>query len=401
MAPVTEERTAPRIFISYRRDDSSGSTGRLYDRLALDFPTDNLFIDVDAIAPGVDFVDEIARRVESCDVLLAVIGRGWQTAIDKQGRRRIDDPTDFVRIEIATALRGDVRVIPVLVDGATMPMADQLPSDLEPLVRRNAVELSHHRFAADVKRLARALAREPGVAAPPVARVAMYPPAISSLRLAGMSATLVVIIGSSAITGTYFSREGPEWWFERAQPAAQLWTVFAVMAGPGVAAKLWIPRLPMPQVWGIIGATFAGLVAMIVLQLALQALLPVYVPVHPQTAAENLLSMGLVEIPVMLGTGFVLGYFLAQAMRGWFADDGGPAFVRRMTVIWMVTGAAYAVATFLVISIGEAAALHVPGGEATAARLYMRMWADTVLFGMSWALGWILTIKFAGRRPLV
>ena len=70
-----------------------------------------------------------------------------------------------------------------------------------------------------------------------------------------------------------------------------------------------------------------------------------------------------------------------------------------MIAIWMVTGTAYAVATFLLISIGEAAALHAPGGDAAGARLHMRMWADTVLFGMSWALGWILTMKFAGRRP--
>ena len=151
---------------------------------------------------------------------------------------------------------------------------------------------------------------------------------------------------------------------------------------------------------GIVGATFGALVAMISLQYVLQALLLAYVPANPETGVDNLLWMGFVEIPVSLGTGLVLCYFLAQAMRGWFPDGGGPGFVRRMIAIWMATGTAYAVATYLLISIGEAAALRASGGEsAVAARLHMRMWTDTVLFGMSWALGWVLTMKFAGKRP--
>ncbi|MGQ0674739.1 MAG: toll/interleukin-1 receptor domain-containing protein, partial [Rhodospirillales bacterium] len=143
-----------RIFINYRRDDSPGSAGRLHDRLAQDLPAGKLFMDVDAIAPGVDFVKEIDDKVKACDVMLAIIGRGWLMAADKEGRRRLDDPGDFVRLEIAMALKHDVNVIPILVDGAKIPAADDLPEDLRALARRNAVELSHQRFAAEVKGLA-------------------------------------------------------------------------------------------------------------------------------------------------------------------------------------------------------------------------------------------------------
>jgi hypothetical protein len=147
----------PRVFINYRREDSPGSAGRLYDHLAEEIPAEHLFMDVDAIAPGVDFVNEIEQAVKSCDVLLVIIGRSWLTAVDRQGKRRLDDPDDFVRLEIATALKHDVRLIPVLVDGATMPAVGDIPRDIQALVRRNAVEISHQRFATDSRHLAHAL----------------------------------------------------------------------------------------------------------------------------------------------------------------------------------------------------------------------------------------------------
>jgi hypothetical protein len=403
----------PRIFISYRRQDSSGSAGRLYDRLAQDIPAENLFIDVDAIAPGVDFVEEIARRVQACDVLLAVIGRGWHNAADKDGRRRIDDPADFVRIEIASALRGDIRVIPVLVDGAAMPLAEHLPEDLQALVRRNAVELSHHRFAADVGRLVRALGRAPGAVQPiehqavPVraAPAAQAPPTnadVSYLRLGGVALTLLAIIGSSVLLAMMTARAGPEWWFERTSTAGKTWSAIAVLVAPAIAARLWLPRLLMAQLWGIVGATIAGLVAMIALQLGLTLVLPPYVTPQPQSTADDLLWMGFVEIPVTAGGGLVLGYFLAQTLRGWFPGNGGRGFTRRMITIWMLTGVAYAVATFLLVAIGEALAQHDGGAAQTqAARLDMRMWADTVLYALAWSMGWTLTVKLAGRGARV
>ena len=114
-------------------------------------------MDVDTIAPGVDFVEAIEQAVSQCNVLIAVIGAGWLQSSDKQGRRRLDEPEDIVRLEIATALKRKIRVIPVLVENTLMPSASDLPDDLKPLTRRNALELSHTRYKADVERLISAL----------------------------------------------------------------------------------------------------------------------------------------------------------------------------------------------------------------------------------------------------
>jgi hypothetical protein len=125
----------------------------MYDRLAAHFDRRQIFIDVDTLKPGVDFIEAIERSVGSCDVLIAVIGAYWVDAADEQGYRRLDNPEDFVRMEIATALRREIRVIPVLIDGASMPKMAELPDDLKPLVRRNALPLSDTRFDDDCRRL--------------------------------------------------------------------------------------------------------------------------------------------------------------------------------------------------------------------------------------------------------
>jgi uncharacterized membrane protein YhaH (DUF805 family) len=151
--------TEGRIFINYRRGDSQGSAGRLYDRLLHHFEHERIFIDVDAIEPGVDFVASLDRQVSSCAAFIAVIGPGWLTALSADGHRRLDDPSDYVRVEIESALKRDIRVIPVLVDGASMPRASDLPPSLEALSRRNAFEIAHHRFAADCDDLAMAIKR--------------------------------------------------------------------------------------------------------------------------------------------------------------------------------------------------------------------------------------------------
>jgi hypothetical protein len=142
-----------RVFISYRRQDSSSPAGRLYDRLADRLGDDHVFIDVDTIEPGLDFADVIAESVSTCEVLLAVIGPRWLTATDEDGRRRLDDPDDIVRVEITAALERNIRVIPVLVEGAVIPRRQQLPEGLARLARRNAVSLRHESFRADVDRL--------------------------------------------------------------------------------------------------------------------------------------------------------------------------------------------------------------------------------------------------------
>src|SRR5271165_1597256 len=141
------------IFISYRREDSSAWAGRLSDRLSTHFPSNQIFMDVDTIEPGIDFVEAIEESVGSCDVLIAVIGTRWLNSSNPAGNRRLEIPEDSVRVEVATALKRGIRVIPVLVEGATMPDAGDLPDDLKALVHRNAIQLSHDRFRTDSERL--------------------------------------------------------------------------------------------------------------------------------------------------------------------------------------------------------------------------------------------------------
>jgi hypothetical protein len=146
------------IFISYRRDDSSWAAGRLFDILSRHFASNQIFMDVDLDA-GIDFVEAIKESVASCGVLIAVIGGRWLISSDEDGKRRLDNPEDFVRIEIATALKRGIRVIPVLVEGVLMPRPADLPDDLKSLVRRQALRVTHERFRADSQRLASAVKR--------------------------------------------------------------------------------------------------------------------------------------------------------------------------------------------------------------------------------------------------
>jgi TIR domain len=149
--------TSGGVFISYRRQESSGLAGRLYDRLAARFGDDQVFMDVDTIAPGVDFAEVITQAVSTCEVLLAVIGPRWLTATDEDGQRRLEDPDDIVRLELAAALERDIRVIPILVEDAEMPRRHELPEELAGLARRNALSLRHESFRADADRLLAAI----------------------------------------------------------------------------------------------------------------------------------------------------------------------------------------------------------------------------------------------------
>src|SRR4051794_36961709 len=138
-----------RIFLSYRRQETAYATGWLFDRLAERYGRAQVFKDVDSLQPGDDFVAVIEAAVGACAVLVALIGDEWLTVVDHTGRRRIDDPNDFVRIEIEAALSRGVPVIPILVDGAQMPQPAEVPDTLGPLVRRQALELSPARFDFD------------------------------------------------------------------------------------------------------------------------------------------------------------------------------------------------------------------------------------------------------------
>ena len=151
-----EKGEAGRVFISYRRQETAWPARQLYDLLVAELGADRVFKDVDNIEPGDDFVERIQSAVGSCQVLLALIGPEWLAAKDATGARRLDDPEDFVRLEVETALdRDDVRVIPILVDNAKMPSPQQLPKGLAALTRRQAVEINPVNF--DTRRLLRVL----------------------------------------------------------------------------------------------------------------------------------------------------------------------------------------------------------------------------------------------------
>ena len=143
----------PKVFITYRREETAAQAGRLYDAMAARYGDRNVFMDVE-MAPGVDFVERITESVAACQVLIVVMGPRWATLEDEQGRRRLDDPEDFVRLEVETALRRpEVTPIPVLVAGARMPSREELPEELRAITRRNALELSDQRWRQDVGRL--------------------------------------------------------------------------------------------------------------------------------------------------------------------------------------------------------------------------------------------------------
>jgi TIR domain len=147
----------PSIFISYRRQDAEVFAGRLYDRLVQEFGEDHVFMDVDTLKPGDDYIKAIERKLRHIDVFLAVIGEQWVTVTGDRGSRRLEDERDLLRLEVATALKRSVRVIPVLVGGATMPRESELPADIANVTRLHAFELASGRFRADVQLLVNSL----------------------------------------------------------------------------------------------------------------------------------------------------------------------------------------------------------------------------------------------------
>ena len=147
-----------RIFISYRRHDSKYQARMIHEAFAKEVSRENVFMDVDSIPPGANFRKLLRDWVAQCDVLLALIGPDWTDATDPStGKRRLENPSDFVRIEIGEALARDIPVAPILLDGAPMPDADQLPSDLKELCDRQAEFIDYRTFDTDVQRLIKKL----------------------------------------------------------------------------------------------------------------------------------------------------------------------------------------------------------------------------------------------------
>ena len=158
--PDVTPQASSRIFISYRRSDSIREAGRIYDYLENRFGRDAIFKDVDTIDAGDDFRDRVKEAVGQCQILLAVIGANWLKAEDEAGRQRLENPADWVRLEIETALNRNIRVIPILLDGVPMPRPDDLPVDLQALAYRNAAPVRHDPdFRRDMDRLLRVIER--------------------------------------------------------------------------------------------------------------------------------------------------------------------------------------------------------------------------------------------------
>jgi TolB-like protein/tetratricopeptide (TPR) repeat protein len=203
------------IAISYRRDDSSSITGRLYDHLEAEFGPQNVFMDIDSIRPGVDFRERINETISRAYAVVAVIGCRW-LGEQPDGSRRIDDPNDFVRLEIASALKCKIPVIPVLVDDARMPKQDKLPPDIEPLVYRQALPLnSGLDFHQHTERLISGICESLHIAHPssrkgpskPVLRhfPERYPPAVDRRKEIWNTATLLTVLGLVALVGGFYA----------------------------------------------------------------------------------------------------------------------------------------------------------------------------------------------------
>jgi hypothetical protein len=146
------------VFISYRRENVAGEARALFSDLVTRLGKDSVFMDVDSIALGRDFRGVLQEILGSCDLMLVLIGKGWADIKDDKGRARLEDPRDFVRLEIEAALKRDIVVTPVLVQGADMPTPEQLPSEVSDLAYRNSFELSHNRWESDVREMVRRLA---------------------------------------------------------------------------------------------------------------------------------------------------------------------------------------------------------------------------------------------------
>ena len=232
------------IFISYRRDDTEGYAGRLFRDLRERFGKEAVFMDVAGIEPGRDFRRVIEDQVASCGVLLAVIGKAWLTTVDEHGKRRLDDPNDFVRLETASALKRDIPVIPVLVQQTEMVREEQLPEGLKDLAFRNSVELTHARWESDVELLIAALQRY--VDPPPLGAAVAPPAATTALPRSRHPAWVIAPLATLAVGGVAYvawDRLGPG---SEGATASSEGTRVAVAPAPSMALASAPAAAPQP-----------------------------------------------------------------------------------------------------------------------------------------------------------
>lgn len=276
MNPTAEvsEATAQKVFICYRREETAPYAGRIYDAMVARFGEDNVFMDVD-MAPGVDFERRITEVVSGCVALLIVMGPRWAEAAE-DGHRRLDNPGDFVRLEVETGLnRPEVTPIPVLVGGARMPRREDLPEDIRGIARRNAIELSDGRWSYDVGRLmgtldellpdaARTRTATPEVPPPPAEPVPLgWRLILEGMLVAGVTATAARLLGEELPRGSDDAERIAVIVVRRTETLALVGAVLAVW----LARRVW-HTYPLRHVArGFLLGAFAGLVGGLILGL--------------------------------------------------------------------------------------------------------------------------------------
>jgi hypothetical protein len=232
----------PKLFISYRREETAGHAGRLYDTISARFGDHNVFMDID-LPPGIDFIERIQQAVGACHVLLVIVGPRWATLQAEEGTPRLADPDDFVRLEVETALRRpDLTVIPILVAGARMPEPEDLPEGIRPFARRNALEMSDLRWRFDIGRLMEILethlAEVTGVH-PTVERSVERPKPTRSPSVPQLLLTGVIAAGVAGAIGRLAGQAIPTG--EQSEVAAQ------------IAGNV----LRRAEIWAVVGVTVA------------------------------------------------------------------------------------------------------------------------------------------------
>ncbi|HST70510.1 MAG TPA: TIR domain-containing protein [Solirubrobacterales bacterium] len=320
LAAETSRAQAQKVFICYRRQETAAHAGRLYDAMVSRFGEENVFMDVD-IAPGADFERLITEVVSGCVALLVVIGPRWAETTEEDGGRRLDNPADFVRLEVETGLdRPDVTPIPVLVGGARMPRREDLPPGIQPIARRNAIELSDGRWSYDVGRLMAALDElMPGS---PPARRPMPPPEpsepvplgwrmiLEGMLVGGVTATVARFLGEALGNG---KDEGEVIAFITLRRTETMALVGAVLA-VWLARRIW-HTYPLRHIArGFLIGGLAGLLGGLIL--GLWSYLP-----NPDYGFEKKARVDLVATAV---SGGILGSLIGWL---WRPRRTGPGFV--------------------------------------------------------------------------
>jgi hypothetical protein len=305
----------PKVFISYRREETAGHAGRVYDLMSSRFGDANVFMDVD-LAPGVDFVKQITAAVSACHVLLVIIGPHWATLSRDGASPRIAEPGDFVRLELETGLqREDVTVIPVLVAGARMPAPEMLPNAIRALARRNALELSDSRWQYDMQRLLSTLETLLANTSAVQARPAL-PPQRRDPRGAGVGSLVLVTALLAAAAGAIGRGAAQQLTAEPEDDTQRL--VDAVLSRGitwaliGAVVAVWLAiRLRAPQGWlsGLVVGAWTGALAGVAG--AAVVALPRYLPdSRPPEETLDLLGVGRAAL-----TGVLIGALIAWLWR--------------------------------------------------------------------------------------